>query len=42
MCAQDFWARHNFTNIWDGWNHQSDRLGTIIEITDDGTTCEVT
>jgi len=39
---REFWSGHNFTDYTDGWDHLSDRLGTIIGVTDDGRTCEVT
>jgi hypothetical protein len=38
---QKFWATYNFTDYHDGWDHQSDRLGTIIGVADDGRSCEV-
>lgn len=40
--AQRFWARFNFTDFHDGWDHQSDRLGTIVGITAMGDMCQVT
>jgi hypothetical protein len=39
---QKFWASHNFTDCQDGWDHLSDRLGTVVGISDDGRSCEVT
>jgi hypothetical protein len=39
--AQEFWSSHNFTDHHDGWDHQSDRLGTVIGVADDGRSCEV-
>jgi len=39
--VQKFWATYNFTDYHDGWDHQSDRLGTIIGVADDGRSCEV-
>jgi len=38
---KEYWARLNFTDYEDGWDHQSDRLGSITRITDDGRLCEV-
>ena len=38
---RQFWEEHNFTDCHDGWDHQSDRLGTVLRVTDDGRSCEV-
>eukprot|EP00285_Hemiselmis_virescens_P006496 CAMPEP_0173405892 /NCGR_PEP_ID=MMETSP1356-20130122/63040_1 /TAXON_ID=77927 ORGANISM="Hemiselmis virescens, Strain PCC157" /NCGR_SAMPLE_ID=MMETSP1356 /ASSEMBLY_ACC=CAM_ASM_000847 /LENGTH=156 /DNA_ID=CAMNT_0014366769 /DNA_START=20 /DNA_END=487 /DNA_ORIENTATION=+ len=38
---KEFWARFNFTDFQDGWDHQSDRLGTVIGISSIGDMTEV-